>query len=595
MQLPFGRKEAPSAKKGAKADDTRGRSRGAQGAAGSKAAGAKRPRAEEGSKLFGAPALIMGPRLLFILAVVALCVLGLVMIYSASSITAYSDSDFGNDPFFFFKRQVMWLAIGLVACLVCVAAPYRIWADPRVAWLIHGAAMLMLGLVAAGLGSSLYGAERSITIAGFSIQPAEFAKITLLIFIACHLERISEGKLDFIRGIAICLVVIVVTMLLIYKQPDLGTAMILFVGLLALLFLYGFPWYVIAAAVGIVGLYFAAVSFLQPYHLDRITTFLDPWADAQGAGYQSIQGFLAFGSGGVFGTGLGLSRQKYNYLPFAYNDFIFAVIGEELGLVGAAGTVLLFALFVYAGLRISHMAPDLFSTVLCGSLTTMVGFQACLNMLCVVGMAPVTGKALPFISYGGSSLLATMIIVGLVLGISRASRLDIASERRRDNLLVMEGGRSAQRPPHRAQQPAPAQDDAPSARTPRGAQQGGRLQGQAFARAGRSGSQAGARSAASASGARNGQAVRGGQQPGSKRSAQGTQGARSGRRSQGLDVELVDIAPRSGRSAGRSGQGAQRGGSQEPRRSGQGSSRGGQAPAGGAKKQVRYDGRPKQR
>ena len=445
MQLPFGRKEAPRAK-GAGADDTRSRA-AAGGSKGPKGATAGRSSARagraEGPSIFGAPALIMGPRLLFIFAVLALCILGMVMIYSASSITAYSDANFGNDSTYFFKKQVIWLAIGLAACLVCVFAPYRLWADTRVAWALHGMSLLLLIAVAAGLGSTQLGADRSISIAGFSIQPAEFAKITTLLFLASHLDRMREGSLEFWRGIGICLVVLVITMLLIYKQPDLGTAMILFVGVLALMILYGFPAWVILGAVGIVVLYFVAVSFLQPYHLDRITTFLDPWADAQDSGYQSVQGFLAFGSGGIFGTGLGLSRQKYNYLPYAYNDFIFAVIGEELGLIGAAGTLLLFALFIYAGLRISHMAPDQYAAVVSGSMTSMIGFQACLNMACVVGIAPVTGKALPFISYGGSSLLATMIMVGLILGVSRASRLDIASERRRDNLLVMDGGRSA--------------------------------------------------------------------------------------------------------------------------------------------------------
>ena len=360
MQLPFGRKEAPRAK-GAGADDTRSRAaagsaKGSKGAKGARSSA--RAERGEGRSIFGAPALIMGPRLLFIFAVLALCILGMVMIYSASSITAYSDANFGNDSTYFFKKQVIWLAIGLAACLVCVFAPYRLWADTRVAWALHGVSLLLLIAVAAGLGSTQLGADRSISIAGFSIQPAEFAKITTLLFLASHLDRMREGSLEFWRGIGICLVVLVITMLLIYKQPDLGTAMILFVGVLALMILYGFPAWVILGAVGIVVLYFVAVSFLQPYHLDRITTFLDPWADAQDSGYQSVQGFLAFGSGGIFGTGLGLSRQKYNYLPYAYNDFIFAVIGEELGLIGAAGTLLLFALFIYAGLRISHMAPD---------------------------------------------------------------------------------------------------------------------------------------------------------------------------------------------------------------------------------------------
>ncbi|MDD6768223.1 MAG: putative lipid II flippase FtsW [Coriobacteriaceae bacterium] len=633
MQLPFGRKEAPRAK-GAGADDTRSRA-AAGGSKGPKGATAGRSSARagraEGPSIFGAPALIMGPRLLFIFAVLALCILGMVMIYSASSITAYSDADFGNDSTYFFKKQVIWLALGLAACLVCAFAPYRLWADTRVAWALHGVALLLLIAVAAGLGSTQLGADRSISIAGFSIQPAEFAKITTLLFLASHLERVREGSLEFWRGIAICLVVLVITMLLIYKQPDLGTAMILFVGVLALMILYGFPAWVIAAAVGLVVLYFVAVSFLQPYHLDRITTFLDPWADAQDSGYQSVQGFLAFGSGGIFGTGLGLSRQKYNYLPYAYNDFIFAVIGEELGLIGAAGTLLLFALFIYAGLRISHMAPDQYAAVVSGSMTSMIGFQACLNMACVVGIAPVTGKALPFISYGGSSLLATMIMVGLILGVSRASRLDIASERRRDNLLVMDGGRSAARErgqEGRAPQPGglAGLKEQLAARLgrggqvggydPRGSQRGGYYDDAARGSQ-RGGSYGSARGSQRAGGSRGGQAgsvhgtrgtsARGGQpgaggaqrsqQTRSQRSAQGAQDARRSRRGGDLDVELVDIAPRTrgsqprGQRSGSSGRPA----SSQPRSSQPRSAQGNGSKGGGSKKQVRYDNHPKTR
>ncbi|MGN0078541.1 MAG: putative lipid II flippase FtsW [Coriobacteriales bacterium] len=658
MQLPFGRKEAPRAK-GAGADDTRSRAAagGSKGGKGSKGArSAARSERGEGPSIFGAPALIMGPRLLFIFAVVALCVLGMVMIYSASSITAYSDANFGNDSTYFFKKQVIWLAIGLAACLVCAFAPYRLWADTRVAWILHGVALLLLIAVAAGLGSTQLGADRSISIAGFSIQPAEFAKITTLLFLASHLERVREGSLEFWRGIAICLVVLIITMLLIYKQPDLGTAMILFVGVLALMILYGFPAWVILAAVGIVVLYFVAVSFLQPYHLDRITTFLDPWADAQDSGYQSVQGFLAFGSGGIFGTGLGLSRQKYNYLPYAYNDFIFAVIGEELGLIGAAGTLLLFALFIYAGLRISHMAPDLYAAVVSGSMTSMIGFQACLNMACVVGIAPVTGKALPFISYGGSSLLATMIMVGLILGISRASRLDIASERRRDNLLVMDGGRSAAREHSQegraSQQPGglAGLKDQLSARlgigspasgssqrgggyggsAARGAQHGGYYDDDAPHGAQRGGANGGARgtqrsgSARSAQGrdaygnssgtqggsvySTRGTSARGGgqagagsaqrgQQPRSQRSTKGAQDARRSSRGSDLDVELIDIAPRTRGSqprGQRSGSSA-RPASSQPRSSQPRGTQGSSPKSGGSKKQVRYDNRPKTR
>lgn len=158
-----------------------------------------------------------------------------------------------------------------------------------------------------------------------------------------------------------------------------------------------------------------------------------------GDGYQAIQSLYAFGSGGVFGTGLGLSRQKYLYLPYAHTDFIYAIVGEELGLIGAVFVVVLFGLFIFAGMRICRNAPDMFGCMLAGSFTVMIGFQACVNMACVTGIAPVTGKALPFISYGGSSLIATMIMIGIILSVSLRSKVGMSHERKRDNLRVIDG------------------------------------------------------------------------------------------------------------------------------------------------------------
>ena len=375
------------------------------------------------SRLLSEPSAIMAPRLLFILSVVALCILGIIMVYSASSIAAYNE--FG-DAAYYVKRQAAFLVLGLVLCIICCRVPYS-------------ATVAMLSLTAFGMGVSALGAERSIVIAGFNLQPAEFAKITVLMAVASIVQMRMNGAVSGRRFIVIVLVATIVPLILIYRQPDLGTAIILAVGLIALALLAGISWKLIALIFGVVIAYIVVACITQPYHLDRIVSMLDPWVDPQGDGYQAIQSLYAFGSGGVFGTGLGLSRQKYLYLPYAHTDFIYAIVGEELGLIGAVFVVMLFGLFIFAGMRICRNAPDMFGCMLAGSFTVMIGFQACVNMACVTGIAPVTGKALPFISYGGSSLIATMIMIGIILSVSLRSKVGMSHERKRDNLRVIDG------------------------------------------------------------------------------------------------------------------------------------------------------------
>lgn len=394
------------------------------------------------SRLLSEPALIVGPRLVFILSVAALCVLGLIMVYSASSIAAFNEY---GDPTYYIKRQVLFLAIGVIVCIICARIPYSVWSVPAVfitAWAISVAFLCM---TAFGMGVSALGAERSIIIGGFALQPAEFAKITVLIAVASIVKMHIDGVLEGGRFVAIILIASIIPLILIYRQPDLGTAIILAVGIIALSLLAGISKRIILLVLGIVVLYIIFACVTQPYHFARIVSMFDPWADPQGDGYQAIQSLYAFGNGGIFGTGLGLSRQKYLYLPYAHTDFIYAIIGEELGLFGSIFVVLLFGAFILAGMRIARNAPDMFGCMLSGSFTVMIAFQACVNMACVTGIAPVTGKALPFISYGGSSMIASMIMVGIILSVSFRSRAGAANERRRDNLMVIDGGKRAQR------------------------------------------------------------------------------------------------------------------------------------------------------
>ena len=395
---------------------------------------------EKQSALLSEPAQIMGPRLLFILSVAFLCIMGLVMVYSASSISAYDD--FG-DPTYYFKRQAIFLVIGLIACVIFARVPYSLWAKPVIFIAFWAISVILLTATAFGLGVSALGAERSIIIAGFALQPAEFSKITVLIAIASLVEMRNSEKISNVRFITIVIVASIVPLVLIYRQPDLGTAIILAIGIISLALLAGISMKIILGIIAAVAIYIVFACVTQPYHLERIVSMFDPWLDPQGSGYQSIQSLYALGSGGMFGTGLGLSRQKYLYLPYAHTDFIFAIIGEELGLVGTLLVVVLFGVFVYAGLRICRNAPDMLGCTLVGSMTTMIGFQACVNMMCVIGIAPVTGKALPFVSYGGSSLMATMIMVGIILSVSFRSKVGAANERRRENLMVIEGTNDA--------------------------------------------------------------------------------------------------------------------------------------------------------
>ncbi len=406
---------------------------------------------EPKSRLFRTPGYILAPRLILIASVVILCVLGLIMVYSSSMFYAYAQN---GDSNYYLIRQGIYMAVGLVVCIVCAIVPYRFWSYRAVFIILWLASVVLLGVIAAGYGVENYGAERALEIGVFSLQPSEFAKVTVLLALASFIVSIRQGDLSPVRGIICCCIVVIVPVLFIYQQPDLGTVIILAVGVLALLLLGGISYKVIIGLILVVIAYFVVVSIVQPYHLERIMSVISPDSDTLDSGYQSQQALYAFGIGGFFGTGLGLSHQKYLYLPMAYNDSIFAIIGEELGLVGAVFVVLLFALFVYAGILIARRAPDLLGCMFAGSMTTMIGFQACLNILCTIGLAPITGKALPFISYGGSSLLASLVMVGIILSVSIHSRVDARYVRRRENLRVLEGGQSQKQPQQRQEQPA---------------------------------------------------------------------------------------------------------------------------------------------
>ncbi len=378
----------------------------------------------------------MGPRILFMLAVLALVLIGLVMVFSASTIEAIDE---GSSPASFVLKQFMFAVIGLVACGVCAFIPYRAWLGrlTDVAWVV---AVALIALTAA-IGTEDLGAQRWVNLGPVSLQPSEFAKIAFILVAARAFFMFREGDMDS-RQFLVHIVVGLLMPLgaLFITQSDFGTTAICAVSIIAVMWAGDVPARAIGATLAVVGVagFLGIVS--SSYRLARMTSFLNPWDDGEGGlgtGYQLIHSFYAFAEGGLFGVGLGNSSEKFLYLPEAETDFIFAIIGEELGMLGALAVVALFLLLLFAGMRIARTAPDNFGAMLACGLVTMLVFQAFLNMACVMGVAPTTGKPLPFISSGGSSLIASFIMAGIVLSVSRASGEPDVHDQRRADLRVV--------------------------------------------------------------------------------------------------------------------------------------------------------------
>lgn len=356
-------------------------------------------------------------RYVLLLCTVALTGLGLVMIYSASSITAAAREGSSEH---YLLRQMLFVAFGgLVAAVIARSDYRRLKNGARAVWWAS-LGLLVLTLM---IGAVRKGARRWISLGLFSVQPSELAKVACILAVAAvaidwRKGRVSDGSFAG-RVLALTLV----PGALIALQRDLGTLVTLCCAVAFVLVLAGVRWRWLALAGAAVLGVVAALIALEPYRLRRLIAFTDPFADPLGKGYQTVQALYAFGSGGVDGVGLGLSRQKFFYLPEAHTDFILAIIGEEAGLIGTLAVVAAFALLVWAGFRIAVGARDPYGRLVAGAATGTLGFQALLNMAAVTGLLPVTGKPLPFLSYGGSSMLVSMILLGLVLSVSRYGAL----------------------------------------------------------------------------------------------------------------------------------------------------------------------------
>ena len=362
---------------------------------------------------------------------VLLLLMGLVTLFSA---TYYQKAATG-DALAAVKKQLIGVALGAAACVMLSRVPYRVFRRPKVTLLLLAASALLLILVIIpGVGVSINGSRRWLNIFGLSMQPSEFAKYAMVIFMAGALDRRGEAIRRLFTGIVPLLVVPGVMFLLILEQPNLSTGGSILICALVMLFAAGIKkrhMALLGAGGFIVGAFYA---WSAPYRRERLLSFRDPFAKMSDEGYQLSQSLIALGSGGLFGMGLGQGRQKFAYLPYPESDFIFAIVGEDFGLVGCVTVIALFVLFVLAGLRVSLACRDRFGCLLGTGITSMIGLQAFINMGVVTGILPTTGLPLPFFSAGGTSVSMIMAAVGILLSISRENGAQIveASDRRRE-------------------------------------------------------------------------------------------------------------------------------------------------------------------
>ncbi len=381
---------------------------------------------------------------ILILVTLGLAAFGLVMVYSATSAPAALG---GGDPGFYLKRQGIYALIGVGLLIAASRTDYRALRYLAPA-LVFVSAFLCLAVLA--IGEQVNGARRWLTFGPLAFQPSELAKLSLAIWVAAYLARRPAPRTlaELARPIGL---VVGAFCALILVEPDLGTviALVLVVG--AILVVSGAPLRVLAAGGSLACAVALAAIWVTPYRRERFFSFLDPWQDAQGTGFQTVQAMIGLGSGGIFGRGMGQGIEKINYLPEAHTDMIFAVIGEELGLLGTTAVMAAYVAFAYAGLRVALRCRDPFGKRLAAGLTTLVCGQALINLAAVLGTAPLTGITLPFVSYGGSSLIVSLASVGVLLNIAvddgraRAALPDRGRRHSRARSARARGGRGARR------------------------------------------------------------------------------------------------------------------------------------------------------
>jgi cell division protein FtsW len=376
---------------------------------------------------------------LLVLTTLGLVAFGLVMVYSATSApAALGDSD----PVYYLKRQSVYALIGIGLMIAVSRMSFRHL--PAFAPILVAGALTLL-LVVLAVGDPVNGARRWITFGPAVFQPSELAKLALCVWAAAYLVRRPAPQTlgELARPFGLMAAVFCALLL---AEPDLGTAITVIVMLAGLLVVAGTPLGVLGAGAGIATAIAMAAIAIEPYRRERLLSFLDPWGDAEGGGFQTVQGLIGLGSGGIFGVGIGEGVQKVFYLPEAHTDMIFAIVGEELGLVGTLIVVGAFLLFAYAGFRVALACGDPFGKLLAAGLTTLVCGQALINLAAVLGLAPLTGIPLPFVSAGGSSLVVALTSVGILLNIAGddagAARARVPDRGRRNGRTRAAGARS---------------------------------------------------------------------------------------------------------------------------------------------------------
>jgi len=351
---------------------------------------------------------------IFTISFILMC-LGIVMIYSSSSIYAWERY---KDGLFFLKRHLSFMLIGGLLAFIFMIVDYRKLRSLARPLLIISAILLVLVLIP-GIGREVSGARRWFRFKLLSFQPSELANLAIIIYLADFIARKENLIKTFLKGFLPPICVLGAFGLLILMQPDLGTIISLGLVVLTMLFVAGVrPSYILSLILGSLPFLFILI-FSVPYRRARIVSFINPWIDPKGSGFQIIQSQIALGSGGIFGVGLGHSRQKLFYLPAAHTDFIFSIIGEELGLLGTIGVIMLFTIFIQQGIKIIKNAPDKFGYFLSLGLVLMISFRAIINIGVSCGILPTKGLPLPFISYGGSSFIFDMVSVGILINIAR--------------------------------------------------------------------------------------------------------------------------------------------------------------------------------
>jgi cell division protein FtsW len=337
---------------------------------------------------------------------------GLVMVFSASGVM-------GKTSTYYLQRQIIWMVLGFVVLWVGLKIPYDRWKD----WVPVIIGICVVSLIAVlGVGTVINNARRWISLGVLSIQPTEMAKLGIVLYLAAYLSNPDRRMADWRRGLLPPMIVVGVICSLIVVEPDLGSTVVIGLVFLAMVYLAGARVYHLVVLALPLVIAFCALVWISPERMERLMTFMDPWPVRGTSGYQLVQSLIALMNGGLFGVGLGQGQQKLLYLPEGHTDFVFALVGEELGLLGTSTLLGLYAILVLKGFRVAALAPDLFGRYLAVGITMLIGLQALINVGVVCGMLPTKGLTLPLVSYGGSSLLTTMLAIGILLRIAGQRR-----------------------------------------------------------------------------------------------------------------------------------------------------------------------------